>query len=573
MADATLKTKSEGDAGMWLGLIAIVLGTFVSVLNSSLMNVALPKFVAVFGSDVATIQWVLTGYMLASAVVIPMSGFLGERFGNKNVFIYSVAGFTIGSVLCGMAWSDVTLILFRIIQGLAGGFIMPVGMAIIYTSFPREKVGTAIGLWGVAAMVAPALGPTFGGYMIQYYSWRWLFLINIPIGLFAFIMGRILLKDSVKNKVIKFDTAGAALSILFFGSVLLALSKGNTEGWTSLFIVSLLFVSFFSLLLFIWVELGSKHPLLDLRIFKNAKFTMSVIAGSLVMMGMMGGTFLVPLFLQNVQSMSAMQTGLLMMPQSIAMALMMPISGKLSEKFGVVPIGVLGLSIIGITTFDLHTLASDTPHHWLNVLLTIRAIGIGLCMMPLTTAGMNAIPQHQINNASPLSNVVRQVAGSMSIAIFAALMSNRQIVHYQHISESVTVDSLAASNVVSGLTGVIYQWGVDTSTASATAASTLAGIMQLEAMVRSIGDTFFISAIPAFLCIPVVFFLRSKRKVASAPAEAPKSSTPDETDPKELEQTLVEPKEPMGQEHPTEPEKPSKPGKGSAGAIPGILKA
>ncbi|MEK3913681.1 DHA2 family efflux MFS transporter permease subunit [Paenibacillus sp. FSL H7-0331] len=521
MADAsTLSADSKSDGSMWLGLIAIVLGTFVSVLNSSLMNVALLKFVAVFGSDVPTVQWVITGYMLAAAVVIPMSGFLGARFGNKNVFIYSVLGFTIGSVLCGIAWSDSTLIMFRIIQGLAGGFIMPVGMSIIYTTFPREKVGTAIGLWGVAAMVAPALGPTVGGYMIQYYSWRWLFLVNIPIGLFAFIMGKILLKDSPRKLDIKFDTAGAVLSILFFGTLMLALSKGQSEGWTSLFIVSLLFVSFFSLLLLIWVELGSKNPLLDLKIFKNPQFTMSTIAGSLVMMGMLGGTFLTPLYLQNIQSMSAMDTGLLMMPQSIAMAFMMPISGKLTDKFGIIPVGIVGLATLGFTTMELHMLTADTPNHWLNVVLTIRAIGIGLVMMPLTSAGMMSIPTSQVGNASPLSNVVRQVAGSMGIALFTSIMSSRQLVHYQHISESVPVDSLAASNVISAMTGAIYQWGVDTTTASGTAAVYLAGMIQKEALVRGIADTFYISAIPAFLCIPVVFFLTSKRKAAPAPAEA-----------------------------------------------------
>ncbi|WP_240414611.1 DHA2 family efflux MFS transporter permease subunit [Paenibacillus periandrae] len=521
MADAsTLQADSKSDSSMWFGLFAIVLGTFVSVLNSSLMNVALLKFVAVFGSDVPTVQWVITGYMLAAAVVIPMSGFLGARFGNKNVFIYSVLGFTIGSVLCGIAWSDTTLILFRIIQGLAGGFIMPVGMSIIYTTFPREKVGTAIGLWGVAAMVAPALGPTVGGYMIQYYSWRWLFLVNIPIGLFAFIMGKILLKDSPRKLDMKFDMAGAVLSILFFGTLMLALSKGQSEGWTSLFIVSLLFVSFFSLLLLIWVELGSKNPLLDLKIFKNPQFTMSTIAGSLVMMGMLGGTFLTPLYLQNIQSMSAMDTGLLMMPQSIAMAFMMPISGKLTEKFGIIPIGIIGLATLGFTTMELHMLTADTPNHWLNIILTIRAIGIGLVMMPLTSAGMMSIPTSQVGNASPLSNVVRQVAGSMGIALFTSIMSSRQLVHYQHISESVPVDSLAASNVISAMTGAIYQWGVDTTTASGTAAVYLAGIMQKEAMIRAIADTFYISAIPAFLCIPVVFFLREKRKAAPAPAAA-----------------------------------------------------
>jgi EmrB/QacA subfamily drug resistance transporter len=366
-------------------------------------------------------------------------------------------------------------------------------------------------------MVAPALGPTFGGYLIQYYSWRWLFFINIPIGIFAFIMGKVLLQESPKKADTKFDTAGAVLAILFFGTLLFALSKGQSEGWTSLFIVSLLFISFFSLL--IWVELGSKHPLLDLKLFKNTGFTLSVIASSLVMMGMLGGTFLTPLYLQNIQSMSAMQTGILMMPQSIAMALMMPISGKLYDKFGIVPLGVTGLAILGFTTMELHMLTIDTPNHWLNVVLTIRAIGIGLCMMPLTSVGMVNIAPQQIGNASTMSNVTRQVAGSMGIAVFTSIMGNRQIVHYQHITESVPVDSLAANGVISAMAGAIYQWGVDMSTASGTAAAYLAGIMQKEALVRAIADTFYISAIPAFLCIPVVFFLNGKRKAAAVPAD------------------------------------------------------
>ncbi|WP_256831286.1 MULTISPECIES: DHA2 family efflux MFS transporter permease subunit [unclassified Paenibacillus] len=518
MADASAVNQQQksGDSGMWFALIAIVLGTFVSVLNSSLMNVAMNKFVAVFGSDINTIQWVITGYTLASAMVIPMCGFLGARFGNKTVFIYSVAGFTLGSVVCGLAWSDSTLILFRVLQGFAGGFIMPIGMSIIYSNFPRDKVGTAIGLWGVAAMVAPALGPTFGGYLIQYYSWRLLFFINIPIGILAVILGKILLKDTPREEGLKFDTTGAVLSMIFFGTLLLALSKGQAEGWTSLYIVSLLFIAFFSFLLLLWVELGVEQPVLDLRIFKNAKFTISVISGSLVMMGMMGGTFLTPLYLQNIQGLTAMQTGILMMPQSVAMALMMPLSGKLADRFGIVPLSVVGLSILGIMTMELHHLTTDTPNHWLNFILTIRGIGIGLCMMPLTTAGMMAVAPQQVGNASPLSNVCRQVAGSLGIALFAAIMSNRQILHYQHISDSVSVDSITANDTLSMLSGAIYSWAVDMATASGTAASYLAGFMQREAMVRSIADTFYLSAIPAFLCIPFVFFLSGKKKAPAA---------------------------------------------------------
>lgn len=513
MTEPTIESPEKSvDGGMWLALIAIVLGTFVAVLNNSLMSVAVNKLVAVFGSDFNTIQWTITGYTLASAMVIPLSGYLSDRFSPKTVFLYSVAGFTATSILCGLSWSANTMIAFRIIQGLAGGFIMPVGMSIIYMTFPKEKAGTAIGLWGVAAMVAPALGPTFGGYLIQNFSWRWMFFINIPIGVLAVIIGGILLKDKVRVKDRKFDFAGAIFSMIFFSTILFALSKGQSEGWTSLLILSMLFIAFFSLLLLLWVELGTEQPVLDIKLFMNGRFTISVIAGGLVMMGMMGGTILIPVFLQSIQGLDAMQTGLLLMPQSVAMALMMPISGRLAEKIGLVPLSVIGLTILGVTTLELYHLSIDTPHHWLDMVLTIRGLGIGLCMMPLTTAGMNAVMPQQIPNASSLSNVSRQVFGSLGIAIFTAMMSNRQLVHYQHISDSVSVDSPAANTTVSMLTNADYQWAVDMNTASGAALASLAGIMQREAMVRAIADTFFIAAIPAFLCIPFVFFFRNSKK-------------------------------------------------------------
>lgn len=512
----TPPASSDHDAsGMWLGLIAIVLGTFVSVLNSSLMNVALPQLISIFGSDTQTMQWVLTGYMLAAAVVIPLSGYLGIRFGSKNVFNISVAGFTLGSVLCGIAWNDTSLIFFRVLQGLAGGFIMPIGMTIIYSTFPKDKVSAAIGLWGIAAMVAPALGPTAGGYLIQYFSWRLLFFINVPIGIFAVIIGQMLLKDSPKVKGLKFDLPGAILSMTFFATLLFALSKGQSEGWTSPIILSTFFVSAFSLALLIWVELGTNQPMLDLRLFGNAKFAVSTAASCLVMMGMMGGAFLVPIYLQNLQGLNSMQAGLVMMPQAIVMAVMMPISGKLFDKIGVIPVGVVGLSILGISTLQMHQLTADTPNHWLNMIMCIRSVGIGLCMMPLTTVGMNAVRKDQIANASPLSNVSRQVAGSMSIAIFTALMSNRQLIHVQHINESVTVDSLPAKEMISALSGYMVQSTVDAGSATAAASSVLAGLIQKEAMVRAVADTFYISAIPAFVCIPFVLWMGWGRKAST----------------------------------------------------------
>ncbi|WP_342746615.1 DHA2 family efflux MFS transporter permease subunit [Paenibacillus rigui] len=517
--------KGEADKkenNFWLPLIAIIMATFVSVLSSSLANVALPKLATVFGVPTTTIQWVSTGFMLASAVVIPMSGFLVGRFGSKRLLLLSVIGFTIGSLLCGFAWNDSSLIAFRIFQGLAGGFIMPVGMAVMYTIVPREQIGSAMGVWGVAAMVAPALGPTLGGYIVEYFSWRLLFFVNVPIGVLAAILCFALLKESPTNKNLKFDIPGAILSIVFFGSLLLALSKGQTEGWGSLFIVTLFYIAGTSFALLLWVELTKKGPLLDLSLFKNVRFSSSTLISGLLMMAMMGGTYLMPIYLQNAQGMTALDSGILLLPQSVAMALMMPLSGKLAQKFGLVPLALIGLSVLGVTTYELHRLAGDTSHLWINVLLTIRGTAIGMCMMPITSSGLASIPKQHINDASPLSNVFRQVMSTMGIAILTSIMSSRQTFHYTRIAENVPSTSEPATQLISQLTGLLAQGGVDTATATGSATSTIAGLMAKEALVRGIADTFFVSSIPAFICIPLMFLLMEKKKPKEQPVEQAK---------------------------------------------------
>jgi EmrB/QacA subfamily drug resistance transporter len=506
------KISQQVDSYQWLALMTIVLGAFMAVLDSSLVNVALPKIQAVLGSTTDTIEWVLTGYMLASAVVIPMSGFLGDKFGYKTMFTVALSGFTISSLLCGIAWSDMSLIFFRIVQGLSGGFIMPLSMALIYSIFPLEKIGLALGIWGIAAMAAPAIGPTLSGYIVEYVSWRFLFLVNLPVGIVAVTLGTLLLKETPKREGLKFDLMGSVLSIVFFSSLLLALSKGETEGWTSFYIISLFYVAFSSFLLLLWVETGKEQPILDFRFFKNPIFSLSTLCSSLVMMGMYGGVFLTPIYLQNIQNLSPIQTGLVMMPQSIAMALMMPISGKLFDKFGVVPLALVGLSLLGVTTYKLHMLTADTPNNWLDFILTVRGIGIGLSMMPLTTAGMNAVPRHLVGRASSVSNVTRQVMGSFAIAILTAIMTNREVFHATMISDSIPLNSYPASQALIIFSNQLMQGGTDIATSKGGAFGLLAQMIQQEGLVRGIADTFLVSSIPIFICIPLIFLFIKQRK-------------------------------------------------------------
>ncbi|KQL48370.1 MFS transporter [Brevibacillus choshinensis] len=522
MAEAVAQREEKGGSGgMWFSLLAILSGTFVAILNNSLINVALPAMVNIFGSTTDTMQWVLTGYMLANAVMIPMSGSLSAKFGAKKVFVISLSSFTIASVLCALAWSDTTLIAFRVVQGLSGGMIMPIGMSMIYMIVPREKIGMALGIFGIASMTAPALGPTLGGYLIEFLSWQFLFLVGVPFGIFAVIMSMVLLKETPKKPDLKFDFLGAFLAIVGFGCLLLAFSKGQAEGWTSFFIVGLFFIAIMSLILFVWVELGKDQPLLDLRLLKIPVFSISILTSGFVMMGMMGGIFLMPIFLQNIQGLTAMESGLLLMPQSIAMAVMMPISGKLMDRYGVGPIGLIGLTIMSVTTFELHNLASDSMHSWMNMILTIRGLGIGLCMMTLSTVGMNAVPRTSVGDASPLSNVLRQVLSSFAIAILTVIMQSRQTFHMAVITDNMNTD--VATQLLAGLSGLYTQVGVDAASATGGASTILYGILAKEAMVEGIGDTFLVSAIPIVLSIPLLYFLHKKPKKGP---EQPKEQKP-----------------------------------------------
>lgn len=502
MAAATVSTPPKESAGSpWLALLAIIAGAFVAILNNSLINVALPKLVNVFGSTTERIQWVLTGYMLASGVIIPISGFMGDKLGYKKFMIIALGVFTGGTALCAVAWSDTSLIIARIIAGLGGGVIMPLSMTLVYKIMPREQIGTALGLWGISAMVAPAVGPTLSGYLIEWFNWRFLFIITIPVALFAILMTWVLLKETERQENMQFDWSGFILTSLSAGTLLYALSNGKTAGWTSFEIISLFFISFWSLVFLVYVETGKDNPLINLSLLKNFRYTLSIITGSLVMIGMYGGVFLTPLFLQNIQGVSPIDTGILLMPQAIAMAIMMPISGKLFDKVGVVPIGLVGITLTSVMSYELHRLTAVTSHEWLNLILTIRGVGIGLCMMPLSTVGMNAIaataPQ-EMGNASSLSNLIRQVAASFGIAVLTTIMQNRASLHFNHMRELVTLDAASTVQAYYGTSGI----------------STLAGMMQLDATARAIGDTFLVSSIPLFISIPLVLLFIQRKKAA-----------------------------------------------------------
>ncbi|NPV72632.1 MAG: DHA2 family efflux MFS transporter permease subunit [Pelotomaculum sp.] len=516
-----MKTKDS----FWLPLLVVVIGAFTAILNNSSINVALPKLMTIFGVAADEIQWVLTAYMLVSGVVIPVTGFASDRLGTKRVFLGSLVIFVSGSVLCSLAWNNGSMIVARVIQGIGGGAMMPVSMAIVYNIVPREKIGMALGVWGMAAVCAPAIGPTVGGYVIDHFSWHFLFTMNIPIGIAGILLGYLLLPESPLRKDTKLDTWGFAFSTIGCFSLLLALSQGHSKGWSSFYIVTLFIISFFSLLLFVIVELNHEQPLLNLRLFKNPIFSISVLTGSIITIGLFGGVFLIPLFTQNLLLFTPYQTGLLIMPSALVTAVMMPVSGLLFDRFGAKALSLIGLFITAWGTWNLSKINLSTSNATIIFDTTIRSIGMGLAMMPITTAGMNEVPGNLIARASALNNVIRQVAASFGIAILTAIMQNRQAFHYAILKDSVSVDSTAYYSIGT-IQAFLANAGLG-SDAKNTAVAILGGIITKESLARAIDDTFLVATLFIIVALPFSFLLGRTKKKGGKPQTAP--GTPSQT--------------------------------------------
>ena len=277
-----------------LALLVIVIGTFMAILDTSIVNIAIPKMMAVFNVGTDDIEWVMTAYMLMMAIVIPLTGFLGERFGLKRMYVFSLAVFTLGSLLCGVSWNLTTMIMARIVQAIGGGMIMPISMTLIFRIVPRHKIGMAMGFWGIAAMAAPAIGPTLGGYLIDYVNWQFIFNVNIPFGILGVISAIVLLDDYHGNSNEQLDLWGAITIAVGLFTLLLGLNKGNAEGWLSPYIVSLFTIAFISFFWFIVIELNHPKPLLDLSMLKKYAFSISVAVSAVTTVALFGGIFLMP---------------------------------------------------------------------------------------------------------------------------------------------------------------------------------------------------------------------------------------------------------------------------------------
>jgi EmrB/QacA subfamily drug resistance transporter len=458
-------------------MTAIFCGLFLAMLGISSISVAIPVLMKEFHTNLAAVQWTMTGFMLATGVVAPITGYLVDKYSAKYLFVTGLVGYTVMSGMCAFAWNIESLITFRMVQGIFSGIVIPVTMTILYQIIPREKQAFALSMWTLSTMLAPTFGPTLAGLMIEMFSWRWLFLIDVPLGLASVAVAWRLIPYYKLSTPKTFDLPGLITVILCSASLLVACSEANVWGWGSWRTISLFAFGLMMLGCFIRRELRVNEPLLNLRVFVNLKFTVSVAVAVVITVSLFSGAFLTPLFLQDIQRISALDAGLLMLPPSLAMAMMMPVIGRLYTRVSPQLLIVSGILLIAVGTFALGRIEVQVSHGYLVLWMTVRNIGISLSIMPITSFGMEAIPRELSGHASSVNNWIRQAFGSFSIALFTSLLASRIITHSQAL----------------GLDGAVDEQRE---------------LLEAKAFTMSSNDVYLVAAIVVLAALPLLFLLK-----------------------------------------------------------------
>jgi EmrB/QacA subfamily drug resistance transporter len=401
----------------------VVLGAVMSILDTTVVNVAINTLARDFQTSLSTIQWIVTGYTLALATVIPLTGWGADRFGTKRLYMISIGLFIAGSALSGLAWSAESLIAFRVLQGLGGGMLMPAGMTILTRAAGPQRVGRVMAIMGVPMLLGPILGPILGGWLVDDVSWRWIFFINLPIGLIALAMSRRILPKDRPEPSERLDVLGLALLSPSLALIIYGLAQTNAHSFGSGAVLVPTVVGIVLLASFIRHALRHSNPLIDLRLFANRTFSTASITLALMVISVFGALLLLPLYFQAVRGESALQSGLLLAPQGIGAMLMMPLAGQLTDKTGIGKIVLPGFLLVALSTLGLTQLQGDTSYVVISIDLFVMGLGMGLAMMPLFSGAMQTLRKAAVARASTTLNIIQQVAASIGTAVMSVLLT------------------------------------------------------------------------------------------------------------------------------------------------------
>jgi DHA2 family multidrug resistance protein len=409
----------------WKVLSTVIFGIFMVILDTTVVNVAFQTIRTDFGGSLSSSQWVISIYVLALGITTPLAGFLANRFGGKKIYLGGLALFVLGSLMCGLSPNLSLLIVARAIQGIGGGVAMPLGTALLLQAFPPREQGTALGIFGIAALVAPAIGPILGGWLVDQGLWRVIFFINPPIGLIGVLLGLRFLRNNNSLQKPRFDLAGVTTSVIGFGAILYATSVAATLGWTSPVTLVCFFVGLAGLVAFGWVELvRAKDPLIDLRLFGNRTFLNASLLGYVSTIALFGAEFLMPIYLQALRGRTALQTGVILLPMAIAGGIFVTLSGQIYDKIGPRPLLVGGFLLLVVNTWQLSQIGANTPIAWILFLLVLRGLALGMTVQTTMVTALSVVSRQDLARGSSLINATRLVVQSIGVAILATVLTS-----------------------------------------------------------------------------------------------------------------------------------------------------
>ncbi len=506
----------SADAGIprvnpWIVAISVMFATFMEVLDTTVVNVSLPHIAGNLSASTDEATWALTSYLVANAIILPITGWLASLLGRKRLLMISVTGFTLASFLCGIAPSLGALIFFRVIQGATGGALQPLSQAVLLEAFPPQDRGKAMGFWGLGVVVAPILGPVLGGWLTDNYSWRWVFYINLPVGIASLVMTRLYVFDPpyLRRQLGKIDYWGLGLLAVGIGALQIVLDKGNQEDWfSSNFILTFTVMAVVGLVVFVIHELRTSSPVVDLRVLKDRSYATGVFLMTVVGFVLYGSLVILPLMLQTLLGYPALQAGIAMAPRGVGSFLTMPIVGIITTKVDVRKLLAIGMFGGGVTLVWLSLLNLNVGYWDIFWPQFLQGVSLSLLFVPLTTVTMASIARDRMGNATSLFNLMRNLGGSIGIAAAATMTARGQQRFTNILGQHVTLYDPPALTMLQNLRAMYMSAGADVATATQRAEAAVFGLVQRHAAMLSFIDVFRFMGVLFLLMMPLIFLFR-----------------------------------------------------------------
>ena len=505
----------------WIIAISVMFATFMEVLDTTVVNVSLPHIAGSLSVTIDEATWVLTSYLVANAIILPMTGWLASVFGRKRLLMISVVGFTGASFLCGLAPNLGSLIVFRVLQGATGGALQPLSQAVLLEAFPPHERGKAMGFWGQGIVVAPILGPVLGGWLTDNYSWRWVFYINIPVGIASIVMTKMFIFDPpyLRQEKRRIDYWGLGMLTVGIGALQYVLDKGQEDDWfSSRTIVVLSVIAVVTLTALIVHELTTDDPVVDLRVFKSRSYSVGVFLMTVVGFVLYGSLVLLPIMLQTLLGYPSLQAGIAMAPRGFGAFVMMQVTGQLTGRMDPRKLLSIGLVVGGVTLYWLSELNLQAGYWDIFWPQLVQGAGMSLLFVPLTTVSMDPIPRERMGNATSLFNLMRNIGGSVGIAATGTMIARNNQSTTALLGANVTAYDPASQTMFAQLRGAFMAAGADAATATERAYQAMFGMVQRQAAMVSFVGTFQLMAVTFVALIPLVLLMKRPKGAPVAPA-------------------------------------------------------